>query len=186
MNISVVGFDELRRIRADDLSLALTKTYAAAFAGGDWNEEHDPDDLMAEWTAFIANEGHTFVECRRNNVVVGGGGFAPLINFPDKADLLPAICDGSVYINEVWVDPKYQGQQIGRFILVNMEQMIHGEGYKKISLWTHYTSDGLIKFYSVNGYRAEADVKPKDGGITRKVFFKDLNEPMTMGGRHHD
>lgn len=179
MNVAVVRSHShqhvLRIMAVSDLTLEYTKTYEAAFAGGDWNEENDPKKLLASWGELISKNGHTFVECRRNGSVVGGGAFAPLENFPEKVDLLPPVCRGSTYINEVWVTPEHQGKQIGRFILVNMEQLILASGYKQISLWTHYSSLRLIKFYSVNGYEDKGDVNPKGGGIKRKVFFRDLN-----------
>lgn len=179
MNVAVVRChshqDVLRRIAVSDLTLEYAETYVAAFAGGDWNEENDPQDLLSSWAELISKNGHIFVECRRNGSIVGGGVFAPLESFPEKVDLLPPVCRGSAYINEIWVTPKHQGKQIGRFILVNMEQMILGSGYKQISLWTHYTSLRLINFYSVNGYKDKGDVNPNGGGIKRKVFFRDLN-----------
>jgi GNAT superfamily N-acetyltransferase len=189
MNISTIGFgnrqDELRRIQADDLTLALTKTYSAAFAAPPWEEDHDPKELLAKWDTLIRSGQREFFECRRNNEVVGGGAFAPLQNFNDKVGLLPERCSSSMYIEELWVSPDRQGKQAGRFILVNMEQMILNAGCKQISLWTHYSSNRLTKFYSVNGYQDIGDVDPKDGGVTRKVFFKDLGEPMETGGHHH-
>ena len=189
MNVSVIGFqgvrDELRRVEADDLTLSLTKTYAEAFAGGDWNEKHDPKELLAKWDGLIRSGRRAFLECRRNSVVVGGGAFASLKNFPDKIDLLPDCCLNSFFIEELWVTPEFQGKQIGRFILVNMEQMILDSGSKKISLWTHQTSKRLNKFYSVNGYQAVHDVLPNDSHIKRKVFYKNLDTPVPIGGHRH-
>jgi GNAT superfamily N-acetyltransferase len=179
MNVAVVRSDShqdvLKSIAASDLTLEFAKTYEAAFAEGDWNEKNDPKELLTTWGEQISSNGHTFVECLRDNSVVGGGAFAPLSSFPEKMGLLPSICHGSAYINEVWVAPEHQGKQVGRFILVNLEQLILAAGFKQISLWTHYTSKRLNKFYSVNGYQDVGDVDPIDGGIRRKVFYRDLN-----------
>ncbi len=176
----------LRAVESDQLTLALSKTYCSAFGGGEWRERHDPDETLLKWSAQASNEEHTYVECMFNGIVVGGGAYAPLTEFEDKFKLLPEECANSIYINELWVDPKYQGRQIGRFILVNMEQMIISSGRKQISLWTHFASERLIKFYSVNGYRELVDVHPSDGGVKRKVFFKDFEKPHLTGDHCHD
>lgn len=79
-------------------------------------------------------------------------------------------------IEELGVDPAFQGQGIGRFLIAQVEEMARATGVRRMTLFTVSMMDELVQFYKRQGYRETHRALPPHGedNHLRTYFLKDL------------
>ena len=79
-------------------------------------------------------------------------------------------------IDQLGIDPGFQGQGIGRFMMAETEARARDAGAKKITLFTVLMMDDLLRFYERHGYRESHQALPAHGedSYLRVHFVKEF------------
>ena len=77
--------------------------------------------------------------------------------------------DDAMYIDNVAVDPRYQGQGLGRRLIAFAESRAHAAGLSAITLYTNEAMTENLAFYDRLGF-VEVDRRLADG--YRRVFLR--------------
>jgi GNAT superfamily N-acetyltransferase len=121
-----------------DAEYCLSRYYAEIserFEGG-----FDPGQSITPTLDEFAPPKGTFLVIRRDDELVGCGGFKPLP--PD-----------AVYLKRMWVAPEARGQGLGKRLLDALEERASAMGYRKIKLDTHRSLSEAQQLYRNRGYR---------------------------------
>lgn len=82
-----------------------------------------------------------------------------------------------VYVDDIWVDPNYRKQGIGRALLNALEEHFQNKGYCHINLVTSQFQ--APEFYKKCGYEVEfVRVHKQDPLFTKTFFIKYLEEAL--------
>lgn len=74
-----------------------------------------------------------------------------------------------IYIDDIWVEPKYRGYGYGRKLIQDLEDRFRGKGYNNINLVTsHFQAP---EFYKKCGFIAEFTRENKHNPKLSKTFF---------------
>ena len=165
---------EIRELLPDQITRAVVDPYVAAFRGGQWKEKHTHQAVVDGFRLRLATANSVFLAAFIDDVPVAGAEFLPFSSLPEKADICPAATRGSLYLNEIFVEPKVQGTGVGSLLLGGCEQAAASLSFERLSLWTHATDERLLRFYRRRGYRPITTVQPVDGSVRRTVFIKSI------------
>ena len=87
-----------------------------------------------------------------------------------------------VYIDDLWVDPKYRKQGLGKKLINKLENHFIGKGYNNINLVTSEFSDA-VEFYKKCGFQVEFvrinEFNPK---LTKTFFIKFFEDKLQNKG----
>lgn len=132
----------------------------AATCGWVGGEELYEKMLHGEWLAWE----RVFLACKDGKPV----GFCVLTN-QDGYPQLPY----SPYISELFVDPLYRGNRIGKDLLATAEQYAAEAGFPQVYLMTD-----LVSFYEKYGYTAfDSAPSPLDEAVTEVFYRKTVKAP---------
>lgn len=92
--------------------------------------------LLLGFQLFCINNSHSITVADRSGALVGWTAHDPM----------------SAYISDLWVDPAFQRQELGRTLLHAAEQQIFRAGFDVSALETHAENGGAIRFYAREGY----------------------------------
>ena len=81
-------------------------------------------------------------------------------------------CNDYLHLENIAVDPRFQGLGLGRQLIDFVEQQASGSGYDSIELYTNAKMTGNLSMYPRLGYR-ETDRRREDG-FDRVYFEKRL------------
>jgi L-amino acid N-acyltransferase YncA len=59
----------------------------------------------------------------------------------------------------IYVDPDFIGQGAGSSLMARMLQLLHTDGYAKVTLWVLDTNEKTRKFYEKKGWHVEGKTK---------------------------
>lgn len=164
----------IRKIDSSPDQRELIDSYVQAFKCEPWNENHSHDGVQIEFARLGKQTDAKFLGCFINDVLAGGAQFMPLNNFEEKARDTPNYLKESLFLNELFVHPSWQGKGLGTRILEAVEQAAASLQFRQVCLWTLATDPILNCYYQKRGYRAIATIDPTSGGPARTVFSKRL------------
>jgi len=117
-------------------------------------------DTQQNFAPFNSTNQHMRVVLAwQGNDVVGCGCFKP---FPQ---------DGAIEIKRMYVSPLWRGNKIGTFILQELEQWAHEEGYRVSKLETGIYQPEAIALYERSGYRRIPNFPPYQA-IAESICFE--------------
>lgn len=86
-----------------------------------------------------------------------------------------------IYVDDLWVQPKYRNQNIGRKLLIRLEENFRNKGYNNINLVTNCFQ--AAAFYKKCGFTQEFVRENKQSPKLTKIFFiKYFDNPIQTQG----
>lgn len=86
-----------------------------------------------------------------------------------------------IYVDDLWVKPKYRGKNIGRKLLNNLEESFKNTGYNNINLVTNGFQ--AAEFYKKCDFKQEFVRENKQNPKLTKFFFiKHFDNPIQTQG----
>ena len=137
---------EIRKVSSEHLE-EYGRIYAAAFSGEPWNDPWKPADAAIHVREILESRQSYGLECVESEKVVG---------FILGQSML--FCDGrSFEINDLAVDPAYQGQGIGGILMERLMTDLKEMGMTSVDLIT--AGEGkLPSFYERYGFTKAKEV----------------------------
>ena len=84
-----------------------------------------------------------------------------------------------IYVDDIWIDPTYRRQGLGRRLLDDLTNRFKGQGYNNINLITNAFQ--APKFYEKCGFQIEFVRENKHNPkLTKKFFIKHFNNMETI------
>ena len=86
-----------------------------------------------------------------------------------------------IYVDDLWVSPKYRSQNIGRKLLIRLEETFEDEGYNNINLVTNCFQ--AAEFYKKCGFKQEfIRINKQNPKLTKIFFIKYFNNKLQTQG----
>ena len=134
---------------------AIEGCVRAAYAKYLTRMDKEPAPLQADYKALIAQG---IVSMVTDGEAVRG----VLVMMPEGQ---------SMFVENIAVDPRYQGQGLGRMLMAFVEQQARAEGLREIRLYTNELMTENLRFYQQLGFEEEGR-RVHDGH--RRVFLRKL------------
>ena len=136
----------------------ITRLVNAAYAKHLDRMEKPPAPMLADYTALIAH--------REVYVVAAGAEIAGLLVMEPQ--------DQALFIENLAIDPAFQGQGLGRWLMTFAEQQARQRGMREVRLYTNEVMVENLAFYRRLGF--EEVERRMDEGYRRVFLRKSLTE----------
>jgi ribosomal protein S18 acetylase RimI-like enzyme len=144
------------------------------------NYQIEQIDELPEDVEDIIQQGHIQDE-KLQNIICNYKKFALILKDQDKVigALQTYTAYSEIYVDDIWINPKYRRQNLGRKLLEKLEEKFTGKGYNNINLVTSHFAN-TPEFYKKCGFELEFVRTNKANPTLSKSFFikyfKDQNQ----------
>lgn len=145
----------IRRARGDDVD-AISQCAQAAYSIYVHAIGRQPAPMVADFASQVAAGSAHVLEAAKEV-----RGF--IVFYPQQRH---------VHIENVAVDPQFQGKRYGRQLIQYAEQHARRSGYGQVKLYTNIKMSGNLRLYPVLGYVETA--RKTEHGFDRVYFEKNL------------